>query len=326
VIGQFSLNRMNRIASIAILPMMVLAIVVFGRFADDGAVSDEPAPESGLLVVANLREESLAFIDLRTQHVRTLRLPGPPHEMVEAGGRLYVTLGRANQLVEVEPSSGAILRVLPLEGEPHGIAAYGDSLAVTLDKADALVVLDRASLSELRRFPTGQTPHTVAVSAGAIVVTDSRDNALRQVEPTEVVVPSGAMPESIAIVGGHAVSADAHSGSITIARLPGLDGARAVALGSAPVRVIPFDAESVLVSLQGEGEVAHVSLPSGKVTKRMNVADRPDGLCLTEESPYFAVASNGEGAVELFSTVDWKSVPRLNLQPGLGACLWLPAR
>jgi DNA-binding beta-propeller fold protein YncE len=216
--------------------------------------------------------------------------------------------------------------VLPLEGEPHGIAVYGDTLAVTLDKANALAILDRVSLTELRRYPTGDTPHTVAVSPGAIVVTDSRDNSLRQVEPESLTVTSGAMPESIAITAGHAVSADAQGGSVTIARLPGLEGARAVAVGGAPVRVIPFEGESVLVSLQAEGEVARVAIPSGQVTKRVKVAKRPDGLCVPGTGAYVAVASNAEGVLEIFSTVDWKSVSRLNLEDGLGACLWLPAR
>ena len=321
-----SLSGMNRIASLAILPMMVLAIVVFGRFADDGSDSKTPPPDSGNLVVANLRDESLSFIDLATGEVRTLQLPGPPHEIVEAGGRLYVTLGRGDALAEVEPRSAAILRVVALEGEPHGLAVYGENLIVTLDKAKAAVVLDRASLSELRRYPTGDTPHAVAVSAEAIVVTDSRDNALRQLQPAPATAASGAQPESVAIVAGHAISVDAASGSLTLARVPGLADVALLELGALPVRVNPFDGESVLISLQGEARVVHVQVPSGKVLRRIGVAERPDGLCLPPEGPYFAVASNAEGAVQVFSTEDWKSVSRLNLQPGSGACLWLPAR
>jgi len=316
---------MNRFASLAILPMMVLAIVVFGRWADDvGSAAEKP--RDGRLVVANLRDETLTFIDLDSGERRDLVLPGPPHEMVEAGGRLYVTLGRGNALVEVEPDAPAILRVLPLEGEPHGIAVFGENLIVTLDRANQALFLDRATLSELRRYPTGNTPHMVVAGPRSIAVTDSRDNVLRLLEPSHATASTGAMPEGLAVVGTRVVSADAESGTVTIANAVDLAGPRQVRVGAGPVRVAAFDPTSALVSLQASGEIVVVDIDLGQVTRRLKTVRRPDGICLSGDGAYFSVASNAGDGVEVFSTEDWKPVSRLNLADGLGSCLWLGER
>ena len=325
MIGSFTLSRMNRLASLAILPLMTLAIVVFAQFTDAGS-SEAPPPASGTVVVANLRDETLSFVDLATGTTRELSVPGPPHEIVETGGRLYVTLGRADALVEVEPGSASILRVIPLAGEPHGLAAWGDNLIVTLDKANAAIVLDRASLTEIRRYPTGNTPHVVAVSSDAVLVTDSRDNAIRQLLPGDAVIPSGLQPEGIAIAGHLVVTADAAGGTLTIAGASNLTSPATVAVGSGPVRVIALDSSRVLVSLQGEDRLAVVDLKAREVVRRITTGERPDGLCPSPDGKYAGSAANGDGALHIFATQDWGSVLRLNLSAGLGSCLWLPVR
>jgi hypothetical protein len=55
----------------------------------------------------------------------------------------------------------------------------------------------------------------------------------------------------------------------------------------------------------------------------MNTDERPDGLCPSPGGDYFGVASNAAGILQVFSSKDWKPTERLNLQPGLGSCLWL---
>lgn len=325
MLTQPSLARVNRIASLAILPMMTLVIVVFSRFAgDDG--SDAAPPTAGTVVVANLRVETLSFIDLATGGVRELVLPGPPHEMVESGGRIYVTLGRGDALVEVEPRSAAILRVLPLEGEPHGIAAWGDNLVVTLDKANAAVVLDRASLTEIRRYPTGDTPHVIAVSGEAVLVTDSRSDALRQLEPGTHTIRTGGQPEGLAIAGGYAATADYASGTLTVAKAGDLSAATTLRVGAGPVRVTHFDGSRVLVAIQGTSELALVDLAAPKVERRVGTGARPDGICVAPGGGYAGVASNEAGWLDVFATGNWGSSLRLDLEPGIGACLWLGAR
>ena len=317
-----TLPRVNRIASLIILPMMTLAIVVFARFADDGA-SGAPQPSSGTVVVANLRAETLTFFALAGGETRVLSVPGPPHEMVEAGGRLYVTLGRANAVVEVDVAAAAILRVLPLEGEPHGIALYGGNIVVTLDKANRAVVIDRATFTELRRYPTGDTPHVVAISSDGIFVTDSRDNMLRLLEPETRTLTTGGQPEGVALVGDRVVTADAASGSLTLATSD-LSEARTIAVGAGPVRVAAFDTDTALVALQGADELVAFDVARGKVEHRLGPVQRPDGICVSPDSAYIGVTSNGDGTLQFFATKDWKPVHSVAFVAGLGACLWLP--
>lgn len=315
---------MNRVVSLSIIPLMLLTIAVFSRLAKDETPAEPPT--AGTLVVANLRRETLTFIDLADDRRAELVVPGPPHEMVVAEGRLYVTLGRGGLVVEVDTQAKAILRTLQLDGEPHGLAFLAGNLYVTLDKGNAVVVIDRATLTELRRLPTGSTPHVIAASGAAILVTDSRDNALRQLEPSPVTVATGEQPEGLAVVGGVAVTADAAGGTLTFATAPGLAGPRTLHIGASPVRVTALDDVRALVSLQGDGRIAVVNVSKGQVERRLSVAARPDGTCVAPGGSYVAVASNAAGTVDLFETVDWHRAPEITLAAGLGACAWLPAR
>lgn len=322
VLRDLSITRVNRIASLAILPMMLLAIGVFAGLANRAKGVEPPA--EGAIAVANLRDESLTVIYPRDGSRTELLLPGPPHELVAAGGRLYITLGRANALIEVDPYAPGILRTLPLDGEPHGLAELAGNLYVTLDKANTVVVIDRATLSELRRIPTGDTPHTIAASRQGVFVTDSRANTLRALEPAALSAPTGAQPESVAVAGGSVFTADAMGGTVTMASVPGLEGARTFPVGSGPVRVLALP--SVLaVSLQGAGEVALLDF-EGNVKRRLKVAQRPDGLCASPGGAYLGVASNAAGVIEVFLTGPWKRATSYQLNDGLGACLWLPER
>jgi DNA-binding beta-propeller fold protein YncE len=322
MLANVPLTRINRFAGIAILPMMVLAIVVFSRFSTPEKYSAKP-PTEGRLVVANLRSESLTLIDVRDGAQRELALPGPPHELVEVGGRLYVTLGRGNSLVEIDLMGFAILRTLHLDGEPHGLAAYGDNLIVTLDKGNEAVVVDRATMTELRRYPTGDTPHVVALSAYSVLVTDSRQDQLRELLPAARTVATGAQPEGLAIAGEWAITANSLDGSVTVARAADLSSPRTVRVGGQPVRVVALDATHALVAVQGADRVLELELPSGKVSRSIKVGSHPDGLCLTSDGHYLAVAGNGGGQVQLFGTDGWKSAGSYSLADGLGSCAWL---
>lgn len=78
-----------------------------------------------------------------------------------------------------------------------------------------------------------------------------------------------------------------------------------------------------MVSLQGDGRVAVIDVAGASVRKRVEVADRPDGLCPSPDGEYFAVASNASGLVEFFADKSWGKAPAIELAPGLGACAWV---
>ena len=321
------LSRINRIASLAIVPLMALAIVVGVQFAGDSSKA-AAMPTAGTLVVAQLRGDALVFFDLSgSAGTQTLALPGPPHEFAASDGKLYLTLGRANALVELQTAVPAIRRIYSLAGEPNGIAVDGGDLLVTLDKGNALVRVDRATLSERSRVLTGETPHNVALAGGIAYVTDARDNALRAVElaaGTAVTSPTGVLPESVAVVGGFVVTADADGNTITIIRRDGFTTVGSMRMDGRPVRVIALDDTHVAVALNVAGEVAIVDVAQHATEKRISTLGHPDGMCLSPDGQYLAVASNETGAVQLFRRSDWALAGALQVGGGPGACTWLP--
>lgn len=317
-------NRLNRMATMATLPLMAVVIVFASRAISAVQVSADP-PGDGFLVVANLREESLSFLHLASAQTQTLALPGPPHEMAFASGRLYITLGRANLLLEVDPYAPGILRQLPLDGEPHGLAIEGETIFVTLDLANALVTIDRVTLAETARTPTGNTPHAVALNRGAAYVTASRDNRLQRL-PGDAFAATGALPESVAVVGPAVVTANADSRSLDVFALESLSLVRRVGLQGRPVRVLPLDERLVLVSLNDEARVAVVDTESGKVKRHLRTPGHPDGLCLDTAGEYLAVASNESDSISFFRVEDWARAGSLPAGHGPGACIWIPPR
>lgn len=317
------LHRINRIATLAILPLMALAIVAFSRPAQK-----TPAPvipREGTLVVAELRGESMTFLGLANGTSRQLALPGPAHELATDGSRVYTTLARGEAIIEVDPAGPSITRRFPLEGDPHGLALDGESLLVTLDSARELTTLDRASLAVTGRQVTGDTPHAVAAGSQGVFVTDSRDNLLRKL-PSGQTAATGEMPESVALIGDFVVTADNISGTLTVLRADTLAAYRTIPVGLGPVRVVPLGAGlvRVAVALTGKAQVAIVNVLTGEVEKRVTVLGRPDGICLNPDGSFAAVVSNENNAVQIFRVSDWRLAGTLKVGSGPGACLWLP--
>lgn len=319
------LTSLNRAASLAILPLMALALVFAWRI--QGAAAEPPAvPTSGLLVVANLRAGTLTFHDFAAGASRTLAVFGPPHEMVEVNGRLVVTLGRAGAVLEVDPRAPGIVARHAYDGDyPHGIALAPDGrLAITLDESD------RVDFVELPAFAhdyhdTGDTPHAIALDGADAYVTGSRDNALRLLDAsgaTVRVVATRALPESVAIAGDFVVTANADDASLSVFRRGSLDVVATVALGGQPVRVVALSASEVAVSLSDRAQVAIVDLAEGRVVRRVATLPRPDGICVDPTGDYVAVASNDAAKVQVFRRSDWKLAGAFAAGDGPGACLW----
>jgi len=317
-----SVSRLNRFAVLAILPLMAVAILAFSRTGNSRAKVQPP--REGVLVVASLRGENLVIRDLQVGGPASmLALSGPPHELLAAGGRLYATLGRGNAVLEVEPGAPAVLRSLPLDGEPHGLALSGQDILVTLDRARALVTVDRATFAETGRLDVGDTPHMVAVQAGQAYVVLSREDRLA-VAGSTASVPTGSLPESLAIAGGFVVTGDHDARQLSLFDAATLVPLGAVRLGGSPVRVVSVDATHVLVSLGDTSEVVVVDLEAKEVTRRLGVKPHPDGICFSPSGEYVAIVSNAEDAVEVFEVRYWRLALTLQAGAGPGACAWLP--
>lgn len=320
-----SVVRLNRFASLAVLPVMLLAILAFSRQAQRQPAV--PPPSEGTLVVASLRADLLELRSLSDGTSRTLALPAAPHELVEANGRLYVTITRAGLLAEVDPAAPGLLRLVTLPGQPHGLAFDPAQrvLYVSLDAADELVALDVATLAEIDRWPTGATPHIVVLAGGVPHVAAARDDRLEAVRPSGgVAVPVGRLPEAVAALPALVAAASYVDGTLHLVRPLSLEPIADIPLGGGPVRILPLDARTLAVALQEAGQVAIVDVERRAVLRRLEVPARPDGLCRSPSGAYLAVVSNAESRITVFETASWRVAARYSVAEGPGACLWLP--
>ena len=310
---------------LAILPLMAFSIVIGTHFAgsQDKVTT---VPLSGRMVVANLRDESLSFFTITNPgDALTLALPGPPHELLTSQGRIYATLGRGNMVVEVEGHGGGVTRTLALDGEPHGLALDSGQpiLLVTLDKGAALVRVPIADFRSTAGEPTGNTPHTVASQDGAIYVTDSADNQLREAVSKRT-VPTGALPESVAIAGPYVVTANSAGASLSVFDRGSFAPLAAIPLNGHPVRVVRIDDGHVAVALGDASALAIVDLARRSVTRTIKTDARPDGLCLAaNDSTQIAVVSNAGNSIRVYRIADGHQTAAFATAEGPGACLWL---
>ncbi len=316
--------QMGKLASMLSLPLMAVVILLASRALSTSAENRTP-PEEGVLVVANLAGQSFTIHDLAgTTGTREIAAPGPPHEMVERDGRIYATLGRADLVVELDPRAPGILRTFPLDGEPHGIAIMASELLITLDKIDALARLDVATGNEQERGTTAETPHAVAVSGAVAFVTAARSNTIEAFGGYTASERTGALPESVAVVGAFVVTANAEAGTLGVYDLDSLRPAGAITLNGSPVRVIALDDRRALVALGSTAEVVVVDLNRMRIEHREKVGARPDGLCLSPSREFLAVISNADDLARIYRLPAWTPVMALGTGVGPGACSWLP--
>ncbi|MGH2634509.1 MAG: hypothetical protein ACRDG3_13985 [Tepidiformaceae bacterium] len=320
------IQRVNRIATLAILPLMAIAVVIGSRAVRNNGTGSVPTPHEGLLIVAQLKGEALTTFDLQgTGEAKQLALAGPPHELAVVDGRLYATLEHADELDEIDPDVPAVMRTLPLDNWPHGLAVDGDKLLVTLDKGRTLATIDRATMTDKSSVATGDTPHTVAFAGGTAYVTDSRDNDLRAFAPdgSFKTVPTGALPEAVTIFGKFVITGDADGGTLTVVDRSTFRVVRTIQTGGRPVRVVPLDSDRVLVAMNTSSSILVVNVSTGKIEKSIATNGHPDGICISPSGDYVAVASNEAGTVQIFRLSNWAPAGTLNAGDGLGSCIWI---
>ncbi len=321
-------KAVNRLAAMSILPLMVLAIVGGANATSSSSSSPrEPveAPRIGTLIVAGLRSDTLTIHDLGGfGQAETLHLTSPAHEIALLNGRLYVTLPREDQVAEIDPNAPGILRTVEAGPAAHGITVSDGQLLVTLDDAASVVTLDPTTMTTGQSWTTGNTPHVVATDGDFLFVTDSRDNTLRRINRLTgetKTVTTAAMPESIVITGERVVTAGANDGVLRW-YTKDLQIAGYIELGGQPVRIIALDEHRVAVALNAAEHVAIVDLRTATLEERVRVAPRPDGMCLSPNGRFLAVASNAADGVNIFRTTDWRLMITLDAGDGPGACSW----
>ncbi len=321
---RFNPGRLNKIATFAVLPLIGFGLIIATRSQDDAANPPDLRQE-GILVIANLASEDLTIYDLsESKSPATLNLPGPPHEIARLGNRLYITLDRADGLVEVDPFAPGILRVVHLPGRPHGIAIDHRGIHVTLDDANEVVTLNPVSLEVIDRQPTGDTPHIAAAHDDVLYITDTRDDRLRAIHPggETTLRETGALPESLAIAGDRLIVGEAESGALAVFQLDGLEFEGIVKVGGWPAR-LEVHGDHLIVARSRAATLDILHLSDFSLVSRIDLGLFPDGICISPSGRYAGVATNDDGLLTVIDTEDWEALGTIAGGTGPGACAWL---
>jgi len=312
------MTGLGRLLTVATLPLMVLLI-----FWASGVTEERPAQElpAGSLVFADLRGSALHVWTLPDGEVRSLRLPGAPHELVLLGEKVYVTLAREDSLLAVYPSAPALAGELPLQGYPHGIATDGLDLYVALGERDRVVRIPPDSAAPAAEWVTGGRPHALTVADGRIWVAEASDGTVRALgsgRPVSV----GGLPESIAtLADGRLAVADA-TGAVAVIDPETLE-VRRFAVGGRPVRAVGLADGSVAVADAGLMRLVVFDPEQEAVVATVPVGALPDGVCRSVDGEFLAVTSAAAAKVAIFSVRTWEVVLERQFGEGLGSCLWL---
>lgn len=154
-----------------------------------GLVTD---PTSGTLAVAVRKPAELllySLADLR-RAPRTVPLPGTAAHLSLArpGGPVLVPVPTADQVVRVDPATGATQHV-PVEGGPTSAATVDGKLLVTVPKRHAI---DELTGNKVTRTITGQVnPEQILVTAGKTVMLDRLRSAVFDVNAVDGTVGAG---------------------------------------------------------------------------------------------------------------------------------------
>lgn len=312
-------RELGRLATLAVIPAMVMAIV-WARGASESPPKLEQPPPAGSILVGRLRQPGLVAVDVTDGSQRMVVLPGAAHELLRLGDRVYVTLARSDLVAEVQLPSLALLRSVSLPGQPHGLAWWNDHLAISLDGEDDVVALDPGTLAERGRWRVGGTPHALAATDQGLFVAEARSGTLRRLGAGVIAAPGG-MPESIAAVDGVIVAALTEAGALAFVDSSGRH--RVVPVGSRPVRVVDAGPGLVAVALGGSGQVALYRAGDAQLLWRTTVGRLPDGLCRSPDGRYLAVSATGDDRVAILDLASGAVVRHFTVQGGPGACLWL---
>lgn len=315
-------QQLGRLATVAIVPVMMF-LIVWAR----GTVLPHPSdgerlPPTGTILVGTLREPALVALQLANQTQRRLVLPGPAHELLVLDDRVYLTLGRADLLAEVQLPSLALRRSVALEGEPHGIALWGDRIAVSLDAADAVVALEPTSLTERGRWAVGDTPHALTSDGADLYVAEARSGTIRRIGSGVIAVPGG-MPESLAVVEGRLVAALTERGAVAIVQPDAPTAMTVVDVGPRPSRVVHAVGGRFVLALSGSGQVAAYDVAGSTPLWRVAVGQLADGLCLSPDSRFVAATAPGDDRLLILDLQNGEVVAEFTVNGGPGACVWL---
>lgn len=254
----------------------------------------------GTAAVIVRKPDALALVDLDTGAVRQ-RVPLPSGgrhlSLLKPGGPFLVPLEGANELLLVDPRTGAITRtVTGLTKNPHDATAFPDgTIAVTDERGGGMYFLPPGATTATRLDGPRQ-PGGVADVGGFAMAIDVRGGGARTYDPTVPkqldAAPLGeGLTHLVAIGDWQAAVADTAAGKVLIVRVtPDITDVRSLPAPGRPYGLaVDRKRGRLYVALSSKNQV--LVYDTGKLFQ----GAKPLGVVQTVQNPYTVAADPRNG-------------------------------
>ncbi|HVW86304.1 MAG TPA: YncE family protein [Bryobacteraceae bacterium] len=217
---------------------------------------------SGWLFVASATDRGIGVADLASFHrVTTIPLPDKPGQVLQAGGRVFVSCPEARALCEIDPQGLRVTGRIQLAGVIVGCAVTpgGDRIVVVTDQPAAILSIDPASRRVVTRLPLDDQPIALDAAKDLVAVSTAR---------------------------GSLVRASLSEGKVLGATPLGM-----------PCKVVRFrpDGKSILLGAASGKQMMTVDAASGQLLARLPLALVPARFCFTSNDNGGQMFVTGEG-------------------------------
>lgn len=256
---------------------------------DAGAANLAVSPDGRRAYVAHADKSKVAVIDLAGwRREPDFRVPGSPFGLaVSADGKLYVGNWNGDDVIELDATSGAMLRSARIGKAPAHLAITPDQkqLVAVAREANTVVIIDGATFAPRATLAVERAPFALAVSPDGTraFVANAQAGSVSVVDLQKAVVTAttrvGAMPYGVAFTGDGrlALVTNQQSGTVSILgdgqpQAPGLKvGAYpegiAVDVAGTTAYVANWSSDDLsVIDIAARKETARIKLPGGPRT------------------------------------------------------------
>jgi ABC-type transport system substrate-binding protein/class 3 adenylate cyclase len=223
----------------------------------------------------------------------SLPLSGRPAGIAGGAGKIWATDAVNGSLIEIDPSTGAIVNTLADVGTvPAGVAVGGGGVWIADSGGATVRWINAASPGKGKPAPiqVGQGPGPIAYGLGAAWVVNTIDGTLQRIGAdlkASRPIPIGASPTAVAVGGGSVWVTDTASNSVVRVDAGGRVTER-IGVGDDPVALAYGDGD-LWVANAADGTLTRID-PRTDAQKAAPVGGRPVGVAVADGSVWAAVA------------------------------------
>ncbi len=215
----------------------------------------------------------------------TAVLPAAPNTIGSASGSLWLADAKDQSVLQVDPSSDAIVDRIPVGGEPGSLVAGGGAVWVASTLGGTIERLDPASETISQTIRLGQESTTaIAFRLGSVWVADATDDALIELDAktgtAKRTVRLNVRPTSLVVSNRAIWVADDDAGSVSEVDLPSGQTAATIHVGNGPVALV-LGAGALWVANNLDSTVSRINPETGAVVATIPVGSGPASLAFS---------------------------------------------